>query len=198
MSNQQRKAMFARINNTRLKRSHPLQDADRDGVVNSKDCQPLNPKRQGFLHKLTIRRLKKKEERVEQQREKEQKKLNDLRDELGLRNKITAKKVRLKRAELKQKQAVIEELNDEKSKLATVKRANEDAKRELDKFTFKGKVKRVSGQLARSTFDKSKRALSAAEERWNLPENVEHRKRMKKSAGKTLRRIGKKLNKVEL
>ena len=39
-----------RRNIKHLRKHHPSEDADKDGVPNKTDCQPLNPKKQGFIH----------------------------------------------------------------------------------------------------------------------------------------------------
>jgi len=173
-------------------------DSDGDGVPDHKDCQPLNPKKQGILHDFTIKRLKRQEEKIEAAQEKEMRKLKDLTDTLKQRSALTNKKVKLKQTELKQKQVVIDELNREKNKLKRIKEANENAKAELDKHTFTGKTKKIASQVAKSTFDKSKAALNAAEERWNLPENVKHRAKMGKGAKKVLGKIWKEVKNAEI
>ena len=55
-------------------------DSDKDGVKNIKDCKPLDAKRQGRLHDMQIKILKKIEERQEQRRLAEIKKLEDLKE----------------------------------------------------------------------------------------------------------------------
>ena len=56
MKDSQRRAMFYHMNNKQLKRRgvqlKPYQDTDKDGVINRKDCQPLNPKQQGLIHDI--------------------------------------------------------------------------------------------------------------------------------------------------
>jgi hypothetical protein len=155
MKDKQRRAMFANMNrststySTKPRVQYVLnktnnriyKDSDGDGVIDSKDCEPFNPKKQGFLHDLSIRRLKAKEERIEKQREAQVKKLEDLKDELNLRRSVSDKKVASKKAELARKQAVIDEVNREKEKLKEIKQANILAKRELDKYTVTGKIK---------------------------------------------------------
>lgn len=128
------------VTKTKVKLSSK-KDTDGDGVVDSKDCEPFNPKKQGFLHDLQVKRLRKKEEKLESQREKEMKKLEDLKDRLKERHGISEKQSDIKKLKLQQKQAIIDEINEEKRKTIELKEANKKAQEELDKFTVSGKVK---------------------------------------------------------
>jgi len=63
-NSRQRKAVMAKLKNSSFKQIQRKGmflryqgDADKDGVVNIKDCRPLDPKRQGIIHDL----IKKKE-----------------------------------------------------------------------------------------------------------------------------------------
>lgn len=160
----------------------PKHDADGDGVVNFKDCQPLNPKKQGLLHDLQVRRLEKQEERLELKREKEQKKLEDLQDKLQRRQGISSKKNKIGALRLKQKQVIIDQINDEKSKAKKLKMLNREAKAQLDKLTLSGRTKNVTKAAIRNIGQKSSLALKATAAFLN-----------KKSTRRTLNRIGKEI-----
>ncbi len=122
-------------------------DADKDGVPNIKDCKPLNPKKQGLLHDLQVKILRKKEEKLERQREKEQKKLEDLKDRLKEKQSISAKKAKVTTLQLKQKQAVIDEINREQEQSRKLKDANREAQRQLDRLTVTGRTKTAAKKL---------------------------------------------------
>ena len=130
-------------------------DSDSDGVVDSKDCEPFNPKKQGFMHDFHVKRLRAKEEKLEAKREKEMRKLEDIKDKLKERQGIASQKADIKSLKLQQKQAIIDEINTEKQKTNKLKQANIKAKKQLDKLTITGKVKteikKDSKLLAEST-----------------------------------------------
>jgi len=155
MKDSQRKAMFAKMNYQQLRRHvriSPYADSDKDGIINKKDCKPFNPKEQGFFHDLQVKRLKRIEEKLETKREQEQRKLEDIKDKLNEKRNIANKKLGVKRLELKQKQAVIDEIKREKEQTQLLKEANKKTKEELDKYTTTGKIKKgakfVGGKLA--------------------------------------------------
>lgn len=121
-------------------------DADKDGVVNIKDCRPFDPEKQGRLHDLALRALKKKEEFVERRREKQMKKLEDLKDSLRARKELLAGR----NAVLAEKQAIITEFKREKDNLRMLKKANIDAKRELFKTGKIAGIVRATGRGAKA------------------------------------------------
>jgi len=136
-------------------------DYDGDGVKNKKDCYPFDAKRQGYLHNLAIKRLKRLEEKTERKREKEQKKLEDLKDRLKVRSSIASKRGSIKSARLKQKQTIINELKREAKKLSEIKKANMLAKKELDKYTLTGKTKKYSKKAIMGAYRGSKATLKS-------------------------------------
>lgn len=187
MSRLQQKAMFSKLNNrggspskrrfTQLKSLS--EDSDGDGVMDGKDCEPFNPKKQGKLHDLQIALLKRKEEKLEAKREKELKKLEDLKDVLKQKQATASKKQDIKSFKLKQKQAVIDEINNEKKNYQDLKNANKEAKAQLDKLTIKGKIKRGVVSGSKKTFSTSKKVLQGTNAFLH-----------KKSTKRTLKKIG--------
>jgi len=190
-SDKQRKAMFSRMNaNDKIKihkskiplselkklNFNQLQrkdvkitktgDYDKDGVVNIKDCKPLDPKRQGILHDVSIKLLKKREELVEKKREKQLKELHDLKDKLN----VVKARNQLNNAKIKEKQVIVEEINREKREIQNLKKQNQTAKRIINNSTMTGRVKQ-------SIIDKSNKALN------------DTKKSLKKSAAKSLRNL---------
>jgi len=123
-------------------RLKPYGDVDKDGVRNSRDCRPFDPKKQGFIHDAKMKALRWQEERMEKTREKEERKLNDLKDELKLKKAISEKSMSAKLTIVKEKQAMIDETLREKKALQDVREANRKAKQELSKYTLSGKIGR--------------------------------------------------------
>lgn len=119
----------------------PNKDADKDGVVNVKDCKPLDPKRQGLLHDFNMRRLKAKEETLERKRQIAMDKLGDTRERLSAQSKVAEKKDSISQAQNAEKQAVIDEINKERKVTDELKKRNMQAKRDLDKITVTGRIK---------------------------------------------------------
>lgn len=174
------------------KKGHYLKyhtDSDGDGVKNIKDCQPLNPKKQGLLHDINIKLLKRKEEKLERERERQQRKLEDLKDTLKERHKVASKKRSVQQAMTAQKQAIIDELSREKRKSEQIRKLNEKAQKELDKYTLSGKLKTGTAALSR----KAAKSAEEFKERWNDPKNVADRKRKAKATGKFLKKLSKKI-----
>jgi len=134
----------------------PNGDIDKDGVKNSKDCKPFDPKKQGILHDYNVKRLRKQEEKLEQEREREQKKLEDLKDTLKEKSAIANKKNSVKELQLKQKQAIINEINKEKAQLSRIEEANREASRELDKYTITGKAKTIGSKIGKQAINDSR------------------------------------------
>lgn len=120
----------------------PTKDADKDGVINMKDCRPFDPKRQGRLHDLALKALKRKEEFVERRRERKLKKFEDLRDKLKARKALLKGRNSL----LAEKQAIIDEFNKEKKSIQMIKQANRQAKIELLKTSKIASVVRATGR----------------------------------------------------
>ena len=160
-------------------------DADRDGVKNYQDCKPLDPKKQGWLHDQKMKVLKKEEEYYERKREKEQKHLEDITDELKLKQNISKAKLGKKQMLLKEKQGRVDEINRERAKIQEIKTANKKAKAELEKYSTWGKVKRGSASFARASAKvarTSAKALSDADKalsRKTKTKTVRHRTKKK-------------------
>lgn len=180
-SDKERKAMFANMgvksnpnqippfvlknmSSPQLKKSRVeiIPDADKDNVPNSKDCRPLDPKKQGFLHDLQVKRLRKKEEKLEIVREKEQKKLEDLKDRLKERQAVATKEQDIKKIELQQKQSIIDEINKEKQQSEALRKENKEAKMQLDKLTVTGRTKTQLIAAGKATSRTSLSALRSA------------------------------------
>lgn len=134
------------------------QDTDKDGVPDSKDCQPFNPNKQGKLHDLAIKALRKKEEFVERRREKQMSKLEDLKDKLAARNALLSER----RGIQAQKQEIRNETLRERKKFKDLKIANREAKAELRRTSgfgrfVAGTVK--AGKKSREILKKTQKAL---------------------------------------
>ena len=145
----------------RMKLRKTKKDLDGDGVPNDKDCEPLNPKKQGRLHDLQIALLRRKEEKLERVREKELKKLEDTKDSLKEKQAIASQKAGVKSIMLQRKQAIIDELNTEKTRIQELKTANKQAKDQLDKLTVTGKTKTAlikSGKFTAKAIAKGSKA----------------------------------------
>lgn len=185
----QRKAVMAKLTYGQLKNRgvnlHPYKDSDRDGVKNYKDCRPLDPKEQGWLHDWQIKRLKQKEEKLESKREKAQEKLNDTLDELKERRKAGNLKSKVKQTELKRKQAIIDEISREKKQAEKLRMANEKAKKEIEKYSAWGKFKRGTGTAAKFT---GKRVAIGSKRIYKTATSP--------GAKKGYKRLGKKLKKI--
>jgi len=193
-SHSQRKAVMAKM---RAQQNYPRMDFDGDGIPNKKDCDPFNPNKQGFLHNLQISRLKKQEEKIEKEREGEQKKLEDLKDTLKHKRAVAQGKASIHQVQLREKQAVIDELKREKRKAEDVRRQNENVKKELDKYTFTGKAKKFASNVwarekegartvGKATGKAAKASAKATKKWWNDPENRQKRKELAKTSGKVL------------
>lgn len=165
---------------------NPRGDADKDGTINKKDCKPLDPKKQGFLHDLQIKRLHRLEEKAEKRREKEQKKLQDLKDKLNQKSAVASIKTDIRNIKLKEKQSIIDEIGREKQALRDVKDANKKAKIELDKLTVTGKTKTFLKKEGVIVGTKSKQLLNAT----NAFLRSKKTKRAIKSIGKVLNSVG--------
>ena len=90
----------------------PYADNDKDGVINMKDCKPLNPKEQGLIHDI----IKKKQQYVKAR----EKKLEKTQDNL-------LKKIDEERTSLKKHLQVQKQINDNKKlkqELSELKKAN--------------------------------------------------------------------------
>lgn len=129
-------------------RLNPRGDIDGDGVRNSKDCRPFDHRKQGRLHNMQLKRLRKVEERLETKREKEMHKYNDLRDELKLKQLISSKSKSIKGQKLMRKRIMLQELNREKMKLKKIQMANRKLRSELNKLSG---PRRASGKIVKSS-----------------------------------------------
>ncbi len=142
---------------------NPNKDSDNDGVPDFKDCEPFNPKKQGLLHEVHVKMLRKQEEKLERAREKALRNLEDTKDKLKEKQAISSKKASISQLKLKQKQAIIDEANREKNKLRELKQANADAKRQLDELTISGRtktfLKRTASKVGKQAAEDSKLAF---------------------------------------
>lgn len=119
-------------------------DTDGDGIINRNDCRPLDPKRQGRFHDLALSRLASQEKKLEAERRRLMTRLEAKKEIMTRKLKSNSKVVNVKRAVLKQKQAIINEINKEKDAIRKLKIANRTAKRELFSNSPLGKAKRIS------------------------------------------------------
>lgn len=126
-------------------------DSDKDGVVNIKDCKPLNPKQHGILHDWKMNLLKKHEQKLERNRIKEQKDLDAVREKLESKRKIAASKVHAEQSRFAVKQAKIDEINEERRKLKELKDEGKRLKRESRGMTKTGKVVAWLGKSLKAT-----------------------------------------------
>jgi len=167
----------------------PYGDVDKDGVRNSKDCKPYDPKKQGFIHDAKMKALQWQEERLEKQREKEQSKLNDVKDELRLKRDISEKKMSMKKKELEAKQSVINETLREKREIAKIKEDNRKAKQELSKYTIRGKLGRAAvsaGQGLRKAGAMSIKAINDADKAITAAEKKNKKRTVKRRSTKRI------------
>ena len=147
-------------------------DTDKDGVSDYKDCQPYNPKKQGILHDWQMKRLKKQEQKLEEQRKKIEQKTETQREILDQKMAVSQAKENKKKALMQQKQSVIDEINKEKQRIKDLKEANRKAKQEIFNKSPTGKV-----------FNFSKGALNKTNEYFKKPST-------KKAIKKFLKKIG--------
>jgi len=131
----------------------PNGDYDGDGVINKKDCQPFNPKKQGLLHDLNIKRLKAQEQKLENQRIKITKKLEDKLETLKIKKNIVDGKNKVKAVKMREKQAIINEIDKEKAKIKELTLANERAKKDLFNNSGVGKTINYSKKSIQKTKD---------------------------------------------
>lgn len=122
-------------------------DSDADGVPNSKDCAPYNPKKQGKLHDIAVKLLRQREQKLENERLKEVRKLEETKERLREQQAIESEK----NAKLQQKQAIINEINAEKQKIEDLKRANQEAKKKIFDASPTGKAVKLSSSAIKRT-----------------------------------------------
>jgi len=153
-SNSQRKAVMMKLSNKSYSqlansgiRLRKTGDVDGDGVQNSKDCKPFDPKKQGWLHDQQIKHLKKKEAKLENIRKAEMKKLIVLRADMKQRAGVSNKQLAVKKAKMRQKQLIIDEMNKERKTINKLESQNQKMKTEIEKYSFKGKAKRFGKKV---------------------------------------------------
>ncbi len=134
-----------------------IKDIDGDGVPNTKDCKPFDPKRQGKLHDLAINVLRKKEEFVEKRREKQMSKLEDLKDRLQQRKAVLSER----NAVMAEKQAVIDEAQKERQQIRDLKTANREAKKELFRTSKLGRTIKGTARAGQATIRGTKATVEA-------------------------------------
>ncbi len=167
----QKGAMKVRIVKSNIKLSR-VKDTDNDGIKDAQDSQPFNPRRQGFLHDLQIKVLKKREEILETKRQKAMDKFEDTKEILTQRRAVTAKSTEIKKAKLQAKQAIIDEISKERKEILDLKEANKKAQLELDRST-------LLGRITLGTIKASKAVIEASAKRLKEP-RTKPRKKVKK------------------
>lgn len=190
-SDKQRKAVMAKLSFSQLqKRGVYLKyqgDADKDGVKNIKDCKPLDPNRQGFIHDWMKKR---KQVNAEQRRIKKYQERLELKEDEQSRKKEIDANIRIQRkaqeAALKERerQAILKAKNDEVRKVKE-QLAAEKAKRE--------RWQRLASNLKSNTASIAK---FAGKQLGVYGSTTRRRKRRKTAAHKTRRRSHKGKKKV--
>jgi len=195
-SDKQRKAVMASLRDKSFKQLQQRGvylsyqgDKDKDGVVNIKDCKPLDPKRQGFLHQLQVKRLKAQEEKLEVEKRRQLAKLEDVQEKLKIKSKIAAKKASIQESKRKAKQAVIDEINAEKKRINDLKEANRKAQDQLDDLTVTGKTKKFAKKLPGKVIEESKRDLKATQAFLQKDSTKKTIKNVRKTIGKVWRSL---------
>ena len=195
-SDKQRKAVMASLKEKSFKQLQQRGvylsyqgDKDKDGVVNIKDCKPLDPKRQGFLHQLQVKRLKAQEEKLEVEKRRQLAKLEDVQEKLKIKSKIAAKKASIQESKRKAKQAVIDEINAEKKRINDLKEANRKAQDQLDDLTVTGKTKKFAKKLPGKVIEESKRDLKATQAFLQKDSTKKTIKNVRKTIGKVWRSL---------
>ncbi|HEC39489.1 hypothetical protein LCGC14_0577080 [marine sediment metagenome] len=166
MPRKQQKAVFARMNRgsnnlgsnlvlskTRsedvasdLKRDAPeefkkLKDSDKDKTPDFLDSQPDNPKKQSLLSEFREARLRRQEEKLEKIRKREEVKLERLEETLRERRKVGDERRSIQELKMRRKQAIVDEINRERTQLANLKQRENNLQKELDQTTFGGRFK---------------------------------------------------------
>jgi len=142
------------------KPSFSYRDSDGDGVINKYDCKPFDPNQQGKLHDLAIKALEKKEEYFERRREAEMKKLSDESDRLNKKLAGQKAKSKLKNDILAKKQAIINEINNEKLQIIKLKEQNRKIKQEIYNNTTRKKVYDVvAGEKSKKLLKKTSKFI---------------------------------------
>lgn len=122
-------------------------DSDKDGVPDSKDCEPLNPKKQGKLHDIAVKFLEKREQKLEEKRIEEMRKLEVFKEKLRQQQAVQS----VKNAKLQQRQAIINEINQEKRNIEALKKQNKEAKKKIFDASPTGKVIGASNRAIDNT-----------------------------------------------
>lgn len=130
-----------------LKKLEQQKDSDKDGVADSKDCEPYNPNKQGKLHDIAVRLLKQREQKLENERLEALKRLEETKETLRQQQAIKSEK----NAKLQQKQAIINEIDAEKKKIQELKDANKKAKKEIFDASPTGKAVKLSSSAIKKT-----------------------------------------------
>ena len=113
--------------------------------------------------------MRRREEKLETQRQKAQDKLEDTKEILTVRRSVTAKSTEINKAKLQAKQAIIDEIGKEKKEIQELKEANRQAQLELDRSTILGRIKL-------GTIAASKAAIAASAKRQKQPHTRPKRK----------------------
>lgn len=164
-------------------------DTDGDGVPDHKDCEPLNPKKQGVLHDFAIKRLKAKEEKLEKKRQVAMDNLNDKTELLKAKTAVAKKKSTIKQIELREKQSIIDEINKERKATEDLKQANREAQNQLDKLTITGKTKTLAKKSVVTVGKTSATALKATNAFLNKESTKKSIRNATRSAGNILNSV---------
>ncbi len=84
-----------------------------------------------FFHQRTIKKLRAREEKLETMREKELKKLEDVKDRLSEQRAVAESKQDVRVAKDRQRQAITDEIDKEKARIRELREENEKAKKEI-------------------------------------------------------------------
>lgn len=166
-------------------------DKDGDGIRNIKDCRPLDPKRVGVLHDWKMKRLKAQEEKLEKKRERAEDKLSDLEDELKIKQKISKRELDVKTSELSAKQAIIEQMEEEKKKQKFIENESKRIKEEMDNYTWSGKAKKFLKHTGEVSSVEAKKFGGEVKRRWNSEEAKKNRANAAKYANKGFKKLWK-------
>ena len=124
-----------------------LKDSDKDGVPDKFDCCPKNPNKQGKLHDVAVKLLRKREQKLENKRIEQTKKLEHVRERLKEQASVQQQKL----AKVQQRQAIINEIDSEKQQIKNLKQANLQARKQIFAQSPTGKAVKLSKSAIQKT-----------------------------------------------